>query len=100
MLIMLAIFNACTIITRFTRIAEELFGMLITVLFFQEVIKVFDCFLIGGFNTPKVENPFSEELLSQWRYTIGLLAVSFAFGLCVTAHKSRRARSWQYGTSK
>jgi hypothetical protein len=45
MLIMLAIFNACTVISRFTRVAEELFGMLITVLFFQEAIKVFDCFL-------------------------------------------------------
>lgn len=40
MLILLAIFNACNIITRFTRIAGELFGMLITVLFFQEAIKV------------------------------------------------------------
>ncbi|KAL2346751.1 hypothetical protein Fmac_000751 [Flemingia macrophylla] len=40
MLILLAIFNACTIITRFTRLAGELFGMLITVLFFQEAIKV------------------------------------------------------------
>lgn len=39
-MILLAIFNACTIITRFTRIAGELFGMLITVLFFQEAIKV------------------------------------------------------------
>lgn len=41
MLFLLAIFNACTIITRFTRISGELFGMLITVLFYQEAIKVF-----------------------------------------------------------
>jgi len=40
MLIVLAIFDACSIISRFTRIAGELFGMLITVLFFQEAIKV------------------------------------------------------------
>ncbi|KAE8682725.1 putative boron transporter 5 [Hibiscus syriacus] len=39
LLIILAIFNACTIISRFTRIAGELFGMLITVLFIQEAIK-------------------------------------------------------------
>ena len=39
-LILLGIFNACTVITRFTRVAGELFGMLITVLFFQEAIKV------------------------------------------------------------
>ncbi|KAG6497944.1 hypothetical protein ZIOFF_045850 [Zingiber officinale] len=35
----LAIFNAASIISRFTRVAGELFGMLITVLFFQEAIK-------------------------------------------------------------
>lgn len=40
MLFLLAIFNAGNIITKFTRIAGELFGMLITVLFFQEAIKV------------------------------------------------------------
>jgi hypothetical protein len=40
-LITLAIFNACTIISRFTRLAEELFGTLITVLFFQEAIEVY-----------------------------------------------------------
>lgn len=40
MLILLAIFNACKIISRFTRIAGELFGMLITVLFIEAAIKV------------------------------------------------------------
>ncbi|MBA0696739.1 hypothetical protein Goari_003266 [Gossypium aridum] len=39
LLILLAIFNACTIITRFTRIAGEGLGILITVLFLQEAIK-------------------------------------------------------------
>ena len=39
-LFLLAIFNACTIITKFTRIAGELFGMLIAVLFIQESVKV------------------------------------------------------------
>jgi len=56
--------------------------------------------LVGEFSTPKVENPSSEELQLQWRYTNGLLAVIFSFGLIVTAVKSRKARSWQYGTSK
>ncbi|KAE9589990.1 putative bicarbonate transporter [Lupinus albus] len=37
---LLAIFNVCNVITRFTRIFEELFSMLIIVLFFQEAIKV------------------------------------------------------------
>lgn len=40
MLILLSVFNAATIINRFTRVAGELFGMLITVLFIQEAIKV------------------------------------------------------------
>lgn len=40
LLILLATFNASSIINRFTRVAEELFGMLITVLFIQEAIKV------------------------------------------------------------
>ncbi|KEH35928.1 boron transporter-like protein [Medicago truncatula] len=96
MLILLAIFNACNIITRFTRIAGELFGMLITVLFFQEAIKG----LVGEFSTPKVENPSSEELQFQWRYTNGLLAVIFSFGLIVTAVKSRKARTWRYGSRR
>ncbi|CAI8619196.1 unnamed protein product [Vicia faba] len=72
MLILLAIFNACNIITRFTRIAGELFGMLITVLFFQEAIKG----LVGEFSNPKVEEPSSEQI--QWQ----------------------RARTWRYGTKK
>lgn len=41
MLFLLAIFNACSIISKFTRVAGETFGMLIAVLFIQEAIKVF-----------------------------------------------------------
>lgn len=40
MLFLLAVFNACALISRFTRIAGELFGMLISVLFIQEAIRV------------------------------------------------------------
>ncbi|KAK7320700.1 hypothetical protein VNO77_30414 [Canavalia gladiata] len=94
LLILLAIFNACTVVTRFTRIAEEMFGMLITVLFFQEAIKG----LISEFHTPKAENPLSEEYQFQWLYTNGLLAIIFCFGLLFSAIKTRRARSWRYGT--
>ncbi|KAI4337348.1 hypothetical protein L6164_015777 [Bauhinia variegata] len=94
LLILLAIFNACDIISRFTRIAEELFGMLITVLFFQEAIKG----VIGEFDVPHDKNSSSEESQFQWRYTNGLLAIIFSFGVLFTALKSRRARSWQYGT--
>ena len=54
MLFLLAIFNACDLINRFTRIAGELFGMLISVLFLQEATKVtkinFDFNSIGNKN--------------------------------------------------
>jgi hypothetical protein len=35
--------NASNVISRFTRVAGELFGMLITVLFLQQAIKVLLC---------------------------------------------------------
>lgn len=40
MLFLMAMFNAAAILNRFTRFSGELFGMLITVLFMQEAIKV------------------------------------------------------------
>lgn len=40
LLFMMAILNAADIINRFTRVAGELFGMLISVLFIQQAIKV------------------------------------------------------------
>ncbi|KAL5056103.1 hypothetical protein RYX36_036785, partial [Vicia faba] len=99
MLILLAIFNACNIITIFTRIAGELFGMIITVLFFQEAINqkhCIDCEFCKEFSNPKVEEPSSEQI--QWQYTNGLLALIFSLGLIVSALKSRRARTRRYGT--
>ncbi|KAK2986595.1 hypothetical protein RJ640_029637 [Escallonia rubra] len=94
LLFLLAIFNACTIISRFTRIAGELFGMLITVLFMQEAVKG----LVSEFRIPKGEDPAAEKYNFQWLFANGLLAIIFAFGLLLTAIKSRRARSWKYGT--
>ncbi|KAJ7966141.1 Boron transporter-like protein [Quillaja saponaria] len=94
LLFLLAIFNACTIITRFTRIAGESFGMVITVLFIQEAIKG----LIGEFNIPKAEDTTLVEYQFEWLYTNGLLAVIFSIGLILTAIISRKARSCRYGT--
>ncbi|KAL2516926.1 Boron transporter 4 [Abeliophyllum distichum] len=94
LLFLLAIFNACTIITRFTRVAGELFGMLITVLFIQEAIKG----VVSEFHIPKGENAVEEKYQFQWLYANGLLAVIFSFGVVITSLKSRRARSWRYGT--
>ncbi|KAG8636307.1 hypothetical protein MANES_16G118700v8 [Manihot esculenta] len=94
MLFLLAIFNAANIIAKFTRIAGELFGMLITVLFLQEAIKG----LVTEFYVPKHENSQLEKYQFHWLYVNGLLAIIFSFGLLVTALKTRKARSWRYGT--
>ncbi|GFY99798.1 HCO3- transporter family [Actinidia rufa] len=94
LLFLLAVFNACAIINRFTRIAGELFGTLIAVLFIQEAIKG----LVSEFRIPKDEDPTEEKYHFQWLYTNGLLAVIFSLGLLFTALRSRRARSWRYGT--
>ncbi|CAK9154334.1 unnamed protein product [Ilex paraguariensis] len=94
LLFLLAIFNACTIITRFTRIAGELFGMLISVLFIQQAIKG----VVSEFGIPKGEYPTLEKYQFQWLYANGLLAIIFTFGVLFTAMKSRTARSWCYGT--
>ncbi|KAJ6856461.1 boron transporter 4-like [Populus alba x Populus x berolinensis] len=94
LLVLLAIFNAATIIFKFTRIAGELFGMLISVLFIQEAVRG----VVSEFNTPKDESSKLEEYQFQWRYANGLLSVIFSLGVLFTALKSRRARSWRYGT--
>ncbi|KAK9069773.1 hypothetical protein SSX86_010169 [Deinandra increscens subsp. villosa] len=93
LLFLMAIFNACDIISRFTRIAGETFGMLISILFIQEAIKG----LVSEFYVPKSEDPNLVKYQFQWLYTNGLLAVIFSFGLLYTALRSRNARSWLYG---
>ncbi|CAA7023209.1 unnamed protein product [Microthlaspi erraticum] len=93
LLILLSIFNACTIIKKFTRIAGELFGMLIAVLFLQEAIRG----LISEFHATERETHDLGESSFLWLYANGLLAVIFSLGLVITALKSRRAKSWKYG---
>ncbi|KAL4307579.1 hypothetical protein AHAS_Ahas16G0292400 [Arachis hypogaea] len=93
-LIVLAIFNACTVISRFTRICEELFGMLITVLFVQQAVKG----VLYEFLPAEDGDGNSEDSKFQWRYINGLLAVIFSFGLLLSAKQSRKARHWRYGT--
>ncbi|KAH1055084.1 hypothetical protein J1N35_033149 [Gossypium stocksii] len=94
LLFLLAVFNACTVINRFTRIAGELFGMLISVLFIQEAIKG----VVSEFQVPEHQDAKLEKYQFQWLYTNGLLGIIFSLGLLCTALKSRRARSWWYGT--
>ncbi|XP_077218679.1 putative boron transporter 2 [Tasmannia lanceolata] len=94
LLFLFAILGACSIINRFTRLAGELFGLLIAMLFMQEAIKG----LVDEFRIPKRENPKLLEFLSSWRFANGMFALVLSFGLLFTALRSRKARSWRYGT--
>ena len=50
LLFLLAVLGACSIINRFTRVAGELFGLLIAMLFMQQAIRVsmhYDFILFG-----------------------------------------------------
>ncbi|XP_038723782.1 probable boron transporter 2 isoform X2 [Tripterygium wilfordii] len=94
LLFLLAILGACSIINRFTRLAGELFGLLIAMLFMQEAIKG----LINEFHLPERENPKSIEFQPSWRFANGMFALVLSFGLLFTSLRSRKARSWRYGS--
>ncbi|KAL8157888.1 hypothetical protein AgCh_002554 [Apium graveolens] len=94
LLFLLAILGACSIINRFTRLAGELFGLLIAMLFMQEAIRG----LIDEFHVPNGENRQLTEFLPSWRFANGIFALVMSFGLLLTALKSRKARSWRYGS--
>ncbi|KAI4336151.1 hypothetical protein L6164_014716 [Bauhinia variegata] len=96
LLFLLAILGACSIINRFTRIAGELFGLLIAMLFMQQAIRG----LVEEFGIPENqrENINQIALQSSWRFGNGMFALVLSFGLLFTALRSRKARSWRYGT--
>ncbi|XP_059299979.1 probable boron transporter 2 [Lycium ferocissimum] len=94
LLFLLAVLGACSIINRFTRLAGELFGMLIAMLFMQEAIKG----LVEEFGIPERENPREAAFSPSWRFGNGMFALVLSFGLLLTALRSRKARSWRYGT--
>ncbi|KAK4795211.1 hypothetical protein SAY86_013205 [Trapa natans] len=94
LLFLLAILGACSIINRFTRLAGELFGLLIAMLFMQQAIRG----VVEEFGIPQRENPNQAALLPSWRFGNGMFAMVLSFGLLLTALKSRKARSWRYGT--
>ncbi|XP_006337976.1 boron transporter 1-like isoform X2 [Solanum tuberosum] len=94
LLFLLAVLGACSIINRFTRIAGELFGLLIAMLFMQQAIKG----LVYEFRVPERENPNLPEFQSSWRFANGMFALVLSFGLLLTALRSRKARSWRYGS--
>ncbi|KAF8390433.1 hypothetical protein HHK36_024959 [Tetracentron sinense] len=94
LLFLLAILGACSIINRFTRVAGELFGLLIAMLFMQQAIRG----LVEEFRIPDRENPNQTALLPSWRFGNGMFALVLSFGLLLTALRSRKARSWRYGS--
>ncbi|XP_068661629.1 probable boron transporter 2 isoform X2 [Aristolochia californica] len=94
LLFMLAVLGACSIINRFTRVAGELFGLLIAMLFMQQAIKG----LVEEFRIPKREDPKLTEFQPSWRFANGMFALVLSFGLLLTALRSRKARSWRYGS--
>ncbi|KAF2304794.1 hypothetical protein P3X46_015013 [Hevea brasiliensis] len=94
LLFLLAILGACSIINRFTRVAGELFGLLIAMLFMQQAIKG----LVDEFRIPQREDPKLLEFIPSWRFANGMFALVLSFGLLLTALRSRKARSWRYGT--
>ncbi|GMN52245.1 hypothetical protein TIFTF001_021390 [Ficus carica] len=94
LLFLLAVLGACSIINRFTRIAGELFGLLIAMLFMQQAIKG----VVDEFRIPKRENPNSTEFIPSWRFANGMFALVLSFGLLFTGLRSRKARSWRYGS--
>ncbi|KAL3748235.1 hypothetical protein ACJRO7_009468 [Eucalyptus globulus] len=94
LLFLLAVLGACSIINRFTRIAGELFGLLIAMLFMQQAIRG----VIEEFGIPERENPNQAALLPSWRFGNGMFALVLSFGLLLTALRSRKARSWRYAT--
>ncbi|KAE8124240.1 hypothetical protein FH972_019142 [Carpinus fangiana] len=94
LLFLLAILGACSFINRFTRVAGELFGLLIAMLFMQQAIRG----VVEEFGIPQRANPNQTALQLSWRFGNGMFALVLSFGLLLTALRSRKARSWRYGT--
>ncbi|KAH9313849.1 hypothetical protein KI387_022476, partial [Taxus chinensis] len=94
LLFLFAILGACSIINRFTRIAGELFGLLIAMLFMQQAIRG----LVEEFRIPKREDTKLEQFQPSWRFGNGMFALVLSFGLLFSGLRSRKARSWRYGT--
>lgn len=93
LLFLLAVLGACSFINRFTRVAGELFGLLIAMLFMQQAIRG----AVEEFGIPQRENPNQTAFLPPWRFGNGMFALVLSFGLLLTGLRSRKARSWRYG---
>lgn len=56
--------------------------------------------LVEEFRLPERENPSLTEFQPPWRFANGMFALVLSFGLLLTALRSRKARSWKYGSGK
>ncbi|KAJ1420841.1 Bicarbonate transporter, C-terminal [Sesbania bispinosa] len=54
--------------------------------------------LINEFHIPERADLTSTEFQSSWRFGNGMFALILSFGLLLTALRSRKARSWRYGS--
>ena len=54
--------------------------------------------IVEEFGSPQRENPNQTALQPSWRFGNGMFALVLSFGLLLTALRSRKARSWLYGT--
>lgn len=54
--------------------------------------------MVSEFEVPKEGDPTLDKYQFHWLYANGLLGIIFTFCLLYTSLKSRRARSWLYGT--
>ncbi|MFQ6626641.1 hypothetical protein Gotur_005342 [Gossypium turneri] len=90
LLFLLSILGACSIINRFTRVAGELFVVCSHKFHIQGIVE--------EFRIPQHENPKLTEFSPSWRFANGMFALVLSFGLLFSALRSRKARSWRYGT--
>lgn len=96
----MAITGVCKFIDNFTRFSEELFGMLISVLFVQQAITG----LVDEFKVHKKladlersSDPFDPSAY-HWRLVNGFWSSLLALGLLLSSMVLHGARSWRFGT--
>ncbi|MCO5611583.1 hypothetical protein L7F22_065836 [Adiantum nelumboides] len=94
LLLLMSIFGACSIINRFTRVAGELFGLLIAMLFMQQAIRG----IVEEFRIPEQDDSTLLQFQPAWLFGNGMFALVLSFGLLLTGLRSRKARSWRFGS--
>ncbi|KAH9786930.1 Boron transporter 1 [Citrus sinensis] len=56
------------------------------------------CNAVHAASDQERENPKLVQFIPSWRFANGMFALVLSFGLLYTGLKSRKARSWRYGT--